>query len=332
MKVIRVSIVGFGVVGRGVAQVIQQKYEHMKALGIDLKVVAISDIWGTVVDESGLDLEDVLEKAKKKEIDALKMTGVQMIKEIDHDVVVETTPTNKETGEPGMTHMLSALENKRNLVTSNKGPLALDYKKLMDLAIANDVDFRYEATVGGAMPIINLIRDDLACNEILSITGILNGTCNYILTRMAEDGLPYEHVLSEAQDLGIAETDPTYDVDGIDAACKLVILANSIFGLDVAYSDVEVTGIRQVTPDALRLAHDEGYLIKLVGEVSRDVLSVAPRLVPIGGPLSIGGTLNVASIQTDLAGEITVTGKGAGSIETASTIVGDIISISRNKK
>ncbi|MDY6864381.1 MAG: homoserine dehydrogenase [Halobacteriota archaeon] len=332
MKVIRVSIVGFGVVGRGVAQVIRQKYDYMKLLGIDLKVVAISDIWGTVVDESGLDLEDILKKAKNKEIEALDMAGVRMIEEIDHDIVVETTPTNKETGEPGMTHMITALENKRNLVTSNKGPLALNYKKLMDLAIANDVGLRYEATVGGAMPIINLIRDDLACNEILSITGILNGTCNYILTRMAEDGLPYEHVLTEAQDLGIAEADPTYDVDGIDAACKLVILANSIFGLNVTYNDVKVTGIRHVTTDALQLARDEGYLIKLVGEVSRDVLSVAPRLIPIGDPLSIGGTLNVASIQTDLAGEITVTGKGAGSIETASTIVGDIISISKNKK
>jgi len=329
MKMMRVSIVGFGVVGRGVAQVIQQKYDHMKARGIDLKVVAISDIWGTVVDESGINLNDVLEKAKSRGIEATDMSGVQMIKEIDHDVVVETTPTNKETGEPGMTHMVTALENKRNLVTSNKGPLALDYKKLMDLARVNDVEFRYEATVGGAMPIINLIKDDLACNEILSITGILNGTCNYILTRMAEDGLPYEYVLSEAQDLGIAEADPTYDVDGIDTACKLVILANSIFGMDATYNDVTVTGIREVTSDALKLAHDEGYLIKLVGVVNKDILSVAPRLVPIGNPLSIGGTLNVASIQTDLAGEITVTGKGAGSIETASTIVGDIISISK---
>ncbi|MDY6930406.1 MAG: homoserine dehydrogenase [Halobacteriota archaeon] len=332
MKIIRVSIIGFGVVGRGVAQVILQKHDQIKAMGIDLKVVAISDIWGTVVDESGIDIEKILENAKNKEIEAIDMTGVRMIQEIEHDIVVETTPTNKETGEPGMTHMVTALENGRSLVTSNKGPLALNYKKLMDLAIANDVEFRYEATVGGAMPIINLIRDDLVCNEILSITGIFNGTCNYILTRMAEDGLPYEHVLSEAQDLGIAETDPTYDVDGIDTACKLVILANSIFGLDVIYNDVEVTGIRDVTTDGLQLAHDEGYLIKLVGEVSRDVISVAPRLVPIGDPLSIGGTLNVASIQTDLAGEITVTGKGAGSIETASTIVGDIISISKNKK
>ncbi|MDY6966558.1 MAG: homoserine dehydrogenase [Halobacteriota archaeon] len=331
MKTIRVSIIGFGVVGRGVARVIQQKGEYFKENGMDVRVVAISDLWGALTDESGLDLPDVLKRAASKDIKAIDMTGVDMIKEVDHDIMIETTPTSIDTGEPGMSHMMAALNSNKDVVTSNKGPFALYYKKLINLARKNGVELRFEATVGGAMPIINLVRENLAGNEILSIRGILNGTCNYVLTRMAEDGLPYEHVLSEAQELGIAEADPTYDVDGIDTACKLVILANSIFNMGATYNDVDVVGIRDVTPEALKLAYDAGYLVKLIGEVQEGVLNVAPRLVPKGHPLAIGGTLNVASIQTDLAGEITVTGKGAGSIEAASAIVSDLIGVVKNK-
>jgi homoserine dehydrogenase len=173
------------------------------------------------------------------------------------------------------------------------------------------------------MPLINLITENLAGNEILSIKGIFNGTCNYILGRMTEDGLPYEHALSEARELKIAEADPSYDVDGIDTACKLVILANEVFGMDATYKDVDVTGIREVTPESLKLAYDCGYTIKLIGEVER--LKVSPKLVPKGHPLDIGGILNAASIRTDLAGEITVVGKGAGPIEAASSIFSDLI-------
>ena len=179
------------------------------------------------------------------------------------------------------------------------------------------------------MPIINLINDVLAGNNIISVEGILNGTCNYILTRMMDERAPYEQMLAEAQELGIAETDPTYDVEGIDAACKLVILANAIFGMDATYKDVEVTGITKITPESLILAEDGGYVIKLICEVKKDLIRVAPKLVPKGHPLAVGGTLNVASVQTDLAGTVTITGRGAGSIETASAILSDIISIYR---
>jgi len=148
---------------------------------------------------------------------------------------------------------------------------------------------------------------------------------------MREEKLPYEHVLKEAQERGIAETDPSNDVAGRDTAVKLVILANSIFGRNVSYKDVEVTGITEITLEALKLADDAGYVIKLIGEVdgggSGECLKVAPRLVPKDDPLNVGGTLNVATIKTDLAGDITVIGKGAGPIEAASAVLSDIIGI-----
>jgi homoserine dehydrogenase len=177
------------------------------------------------------------------------------------------------------------------------------------------------------MPIINFAHETLSGCEIKSIYGILNGTTNYILSRMAKEGSSYNQTLNEAKEMGIAETDPTQDVEGEDAACKVVILANSIMNMNVTYNDVIVKGISQITPESIQLAKKEGYLIKLIGEVSPDSLEVSPRLVSEGSPFAVEGTLNVATLKTDLADDVTVVGKGAGSIETASAILSDLISI-----
>ena len=330
MKTIRASIIGFGAVGQGVAEVLLQKNEYLKNIGLDIKVVAIADSRGAAIDPTGVDLAKVLtQKRTEGIVGSEKLTGLEVIKNIDHEIVIETTPTDINTGGVGLPNMLAAFDHSRDVVTSNKGPLALKYRELAEIAKENGSNFKFEATVGGAMPIINLTRDVLAGNEIISIEGILNGTCNYILTRMMEEQAPYEQMLAESQELGIAETDPTYDVEGIDAACKLVILANSIFNMDVTYNDVDVKGITKITPESLMLAQDDGYVIKQIGEVKKDIIRVGPRLVPVGHPLAVGGTLNVASVQTDLAGTVTITGRGAGSIETASAIISDVISIYR---
>ena len=257
--------------------------------------------------------------------------GLKLLKNVEHELVIETTPSDIDTGGVGLENMRMAFSKGRDVVTSNKGPLALKFCELVDSAKENGSGFRYEATVGGAMPMLNLVRETLAGNEIKSIQGILNGTCNYILSRMMEEKAPYEQMLAEAQELGIAETDPTYDVEGIDAASKLVIIANSVFGMDVNYHDVDVTGITKITPEALMLAQDEGYAVRLIGEVKEGTLKTSPRLVPLDHPLAVGGTLNVAYIQTDLAGDITISGRGAGSIETASAILSDIISLYRKR-
>jgi len=333
MKKVRILIIGFGVIGSGVARAISEKREFISdKYGIDFEVVGIGERDGCVVCPEGI---DAMEAYKLKQGALNKhpcwkddVSSIDLIKDANADIVIEATPTNINSGEPGLSHMMTAFNTKKHVVTSNKGPLTIAFQKLKKTAEKNGVQFRFEAAVGGAMPVLNLVRETLQANEILSIEGILNGTCNYILTRMSTEGLPYEHVLSEAQELGIAEADPTYDVDGIDTACKLVILANAILGMNVSYKDADVTGITQISPGALKLASDDGYVIKLIGEIKdRNRPRVAPRLVPKDHPLAVGGTLNVISLRTDLAGEITVTGKGAGAIETSSSILSDLISI-----
>ncbi|MFZ3059164.1 MAG: homoserine dehydrogenase [Candidatus Methanoperedens sp.] len=331
MKIIKISIIGFGAVGQGVARSLLSKQEYLKKQGYDIRVVAISDSKGSEINTKGIDLENALNRKKQKgTVAAGTETALEIIREVEHDIVVEVTPTNIQNGEPGLGNIRAALHAGRHVVTSNKGPLALRFTELKEAAEDNGLHLRYEATVGGAVPIFNLVHEALAGNSIIGIEGILNGTCNYILTRMAEESMPYELVLKEAQELGIAETDPTYDVEGIDSAIKLVIIANSIFGQNATYSDVDVTGITKITPEALELANKNNYVVKLVCEVRESRLTVAPRLVPKRHPLAVGGTLNVASILTDLAGRITISGKGAGSIETASSILSDILYIARN--
>ena len=328
MKIITCSILGFGAIGQGVAEVLLMKKEYLESIGLEVKVVAVVDSKGATINPEGLNLADCLSRKRISGTVALEnISGIEVIRSVDHELVIETTPTNIKTGGVGLQNMFAAFKTGKSLITSNKGPLTLKYKELMKTAKAASLKFRFEATVGGSMPIINLANEVLAGNKIISIKGILNGTCNYILTRMLEERANYTDILAESIELGIAETDPTYDVEGIDTACKLVILANSIFGLDTTYKDVEVTGITKITPEALAMANENGYAIKLIGEVSRERIEVAPRLVPINHPLAVGGTLNIASLCTELAGEITVIGKGAGPLETASAILSDLISI-----
>ncbi len=331
----RVQLIGFGNIGQGFVKVLLKKRKGLKQRhGLDIKVVSISDITGTVVDEKGVDLKKALGVMYKSGtlIDhpgARKISGLEAIEKIDADVVVEATVSNVKTGEPGLSHMLHAMKRKKHVVTSNKGPLALKFRKLQKTAEKNDVQFRFEGSVGGAMPILNLAKQCLSADEILTIRGILNGTTNYILTRMLKEESSFDIVLREAQELGIAEADPSYDIDGIDTASKLVILANAIIGTDATYKDVKVQGIRNVTPEAVKLAKDGGYAIKLIGEVSGSHLEVSPRLVPLNHPLNIEGALNVATFNTDVAGEITIVGKGAGAIETNSAILSDLISVQK---
>ncbi|VVB51715.1 Homoserine dehydrogenase [uncultured archaeon] len=329
MRIVNISIIGFGAVGQGVARSILSKQEYLKKEGIDLRVVGISDSKGSEINTTGIDLKSALLRKKQKG-SVGSNNALDIIGDVEHDIVVEATPTNINNGEPGLSNMRLAFKSGKHVVTSNKGPLALHFNELKEAAEDNGLFFRYEATVGGAVPIFNLVHEALGGNTVFGIEGILNGTCNYILTRMSEERMPYYLALKEAQELGIAETDPTYDVEGIDSAIKLVIIANSIFGLDSTYKDVDVTGITKITPEALELANRNNYVVKLICEAREGKLTVAPRLVPKRHPLAVGGTLNVASILTDLAGRITISGKGAGSIETASSILSDILYIARN--
>ena len=331
----RLCIIGFGAVGTGVSRVISMKKEMlMEKYGLDISIVAVTNRSGAAINSKGLDIELLWETKEKTgkisnypEYGVPDISGLKVLEEVDYDCLIEVTPTNIDDGEPARTHMLKAMKDGKDVVTSNKGPLSLCFQELVETADSTKSHFKYEASVGGAMPIINFAHDTLAGNNITSVQGILNGTCNYILSRMANEGSPYLQTLNEAQELGIAETDPYQDVEGIDAACKIVILANSVLNRDVSLKDVQIEGISRITPESIELAKKEGLLIKLIGEASYDNLEVSPRLVREGSPFAVDGTLNVATIMTDLADNVTVAGKGAGSIETASAILSDIISI-----
>jgi homoserine dehydrogenase len=334
-----ICILGFGAVGKGVVKAISMKNDRFKEkYGIDLKIVAVTDTSGAAVSGGGLDPDLLLEIKEKTgkissypEYGVSNISSIQVLGEAEYDCLVEVTPTDICDGEPAKSHILKAFSDKKDVVTSNKGPLALYFRELAKIAGDNGVQFKFEASVGGAMPIINFAHETLSSCDIGSILGILNGTTNYILSRMAKEGSSYEQILKESQEMGIAESNPAQDVEGIDAACKTVILANSLLSRDVSFKDVEVTGISKITPESISLAKSEGYLIKLIGEVSEDVLEVSPRLVREGSPFAVDGTLNVATLKTDLAEDVTVVGKGAGPIETASAILSDIISIYKTK-
>ncbi len=327
----KIFISGFGTVGQGTLELLLIKRPYLQT--------RFSEVFSVVgvTDSKSYDIDP-------KEVCGLCMLGnkisqgmaghnlrngkscIEIMEMVDFDVLIETTPTNIEDGGEGLKNIRWALEHGKDVITVNKGPLAIAFKELDDIAKKNGCILRYEGSVGGAMPIINMCRESLAGQSIKSIQGIFNGTCNFILSRM-DGGLPFEQALKEAQQLGYAETDPTYDIEGYDSASKVVILANSIFGRDVKFKDVKITGISTVTSEAIELAKENDMVIRLIGEVSEDKLEVAPRLIPKTHPLSISGTLNMALINTDFAGPITVSGRGAGRKETASAILSDLIYI-----
>ncbi len=332
----RLILVGFGNLGRGISLTLAEKAEFLKKRqGLVPKVVAIADETGALVNEDGIPFNKLVALARSgKKVE--KFAGAkrgevvhETIEKVPADVVVELTPTNIKTGEPGLGHIKTAMKSNKHVITSNKGPLVVAFRELDALAKSQGVEFRYSASVGGAIPVIELARKLLAGNEVQEIKGVLNGTTNYILTRMGEEGAAFEMILKEAQELGIAEKDPSLDVDGIDTASKLVILSNAILGINAKFKDVNLVGIRRITPEAIKLARDAGQVIKLVGLARRGALEVSPRMVPLGQPLAVSGTLNAITLKLDLAREISIAGFGAGPKETSSSILGDLIDIHR---
>lgn len=319
----RIALVGLGSVGRGVAEMVAKK-------DLGFTITGVADSKSGCMEADGIDIPALLARKKKTGLCGdTEISVIDLIKKADYDVLVEVSPTNALTGEPSTGYIKAALARKKHVVTSNKGPISLVGRELRTLAKKNGVAIRYEATVAGAIPVMQMLEHGLAGNEILAIYGVLNGTCNFILTRMADEGLTYDQALLEARELGYAEADPTYDVQGIDAAIKLVILSNAIWDNGVKLADVERTGIDLLTADALRLAEDEGCTIRLIAEaVPRShILRVSPRIIPKNHPLVVEGTLNALTLKTDMAKDITLIGRGAGSIETASAIIGDLLYI-----
>lgn len=325
----KVMICGFGTVGQGFAEVLAMRSDFLrKRSGEDVVITGVMDSRTYALNSSGFDPIELVDRKKStgKVGSETYTDSVDVLKMANYDVLVEVSPTDVKTGGAGLPNIIQALESGKDVITVNKGPLALKFAELMSLAEKNGCELRFEGSVGGAMPIINLCRENMAGEDITSIRGIFNGTCNFILSKM-DKGQPFEQALKEAQQMGYAETDPTNDVEGYDSACKVVILANSIFGRNVTFDDVKITGITGITEEAIALAASRNMVIRLIGEVSDTKLEVGPRLIPKGHPLGISGTMNTAQIISDLAGPVTVSGRGAGRKETASAILSDLIAI-----
>ncbi len=320
MKQIGVGILGFGTVGAGVADGLIKHREVMaRRLGVDIVLKKIADL--DVTTDRGVAIPDGI----------LTTDAAAAIADPEVQIVVETI------GGTGIakTFVLDALRAKKCVVTANKKLLAEHGREIFETAARNDVDIYFGASVGGGIPIIRVLREGLAGNDIESIHGILNGTCNYILTRMENEGLPFDEVLADAQKLGYAEADPSLDIDGFDTAHKACILAALAFGFQPRLDQVQVEGIRNLAGEDVRYAADFGYRIKLLACVARagDEIEVGvhPTLVPFTHMLSnVNDAFNAAMVKGDMSDYTMYYGRGAGRAPTASTVVGDIGDIARN--
>jgi len=330
-------LIGCGVVGQSFARIlIRREAELVKNYGFHPRVVAMVDREGAAVNPKELDLEKMLSSkvekgtvAANREYGRLAMSALDVIESVEAEVMVEATPTNIKDGEPGLSHIKTAFKTGKHVVTTNKGPLALALPVLTELADYNKVYLKFSGTVGAGTPVLELAKKCLLGDRIVSIRGILNGTTNYILTEMDEKHITFQQALENAQKLGYAESDPSMDVDGIDAACKLVIMANWIMNKKVTLRDVGVQGIRNVTPQALEEAAKRNCTMKLIGSIN-DNLKVKPTEISRHDPLSVGGVLNAVTFVSEFAGEETIIGRGAGGMETASAILRDLLDIKQN--
>ncbi|WP_373233213.1 homoserine dehydrogenase [Cohnella sp.] len=342
----KIALLGFGIVGQGLAEIFVEKGKSLAVdIGLNAKVVAISDLMkGSLYHPEGLNLAEALRVVKETgKLDSYPdesglirgMNSFQTIQETNADTIVELTFTDVKTGQPAIDHCKAAFENGKNVVMSNKGPVALAYRELSELAQKKGVRWGYEGTVMSGTPALRMPLVSLAGNTINEIKGILNGTTNYILTKM-EEGMSYKESLAEAQALGYAEADPTNDVEGYDAQYKITILANVVMNGSLKREDVACEGISHLTPEDIQRAKEEGKRWKLIAACRRDgdrvIAKVSPESLPLTDPLAaVGGAVNAITYDCDLAGPITLIGAGAGRKETGFSILIDLINISRGQ-
>jgi len=330
----RIFLAGFGVVGQSfAAQVDKRTQELVRRFGLRPRIVAVSDRGGVAADPKGLQVKRLLEvKAAKGSVAADRSFGkpgvsaAEALEESDAEVLVEVTPTDIKTGQPGLNHIMTALKNRKHVITANKGPLALALPALLELAQYNHVILRFSGTVGGGTPILDFAKKCLLNDRIVAVRGILNGTTNYILSRMTWEGVDFSTALKAAQKAGYAEADPSMDVDGYDSATKLVIIANWVMDMKVTLRDVSVTGIRNIDLREVKNAYDKGQEMKLIASIDSK-LTVEPKPVARTDPLCVSGVLNAVTFKPQHGAEQTLVGPGAGGIETANAILRDLIEI-----
>lgn len=321
-KVLKVGLMGMGTVGYGVYKVMEnQRNEFPNKIGCQMEITKI------LVREA----EIPAAKAKVREGIEFVSNYEDIVKDPEIDIVVEVM------GGIGFakTCIMAALENGKNVVSANKDLIAVYGRELLETAEQNGVDFLYEASVAGAIPIIRPLKQCLAANNIEEVMGIVNGTTNYILTKMSLEGMGFDEALKKAQELGYAEADPTADIEGLDAARKVAIMASIAFHSKVVLDDVYVEGITKLTENDITYAKEMGYTIKLIGMARNDAdgieVRVHPMLIPSTHPLAaVNDSFNAVFVHGDAVDDVMFYGRGAGEMPTASAVVGDIMDIARN--
>jgi homoserine dehydrogenase len=322
MKEIQVGLIGFGTVGSGTAQVLYEQASRLaKRVGADIRLTKIADI---KVDR----LPDHLTAGG----------GIALTKDVNEifaDPEIRIVVELIGGIEPAKSFILKAIEAGKHVVTANKALLSMHGREIFAAAARQGVEVGFEASVGGGIPIIKSLKEGLVANRIVSMMGILNGTANYILTRMTDHGTPFAEVLRDAQAQGFAEADPTYDIEGIDTAHKLAILMTIAYGMHITLDDISIEGISQVEPIDISFAHEFGYRIKLLA-ISRNHGDhvegrVHPTMVPEEHLLAnINGAFNAIHFTGDMVGNILLYGLGAGMMPTGSAVVADVVDIARN--
>lgn len=332
----RIIVIGFGVIGQNFTKLLLSKSVDLyNQYGMKPRIVACVDSKGSIINQSGLDLKKLLEVKKNRQTvgeynrHQTRQDILQIIESLDAEVVLELTPTNLENGEPGLSHIITAMKSGKNVITVNKGPLSVAFPSLIELAKFNGILFRFSGTVGGGTPILEFAKRCLKGDRIVSFRGILNGTTNYILSKM-EERLSFTEALNDAQMRGYAETAPALDIEGLDAAAKLVIMSNWLMDMKVTLEDVERIGISNVTTKEVIDAEKRGNSIKLIASCENKTLTVKPLEVSKLDPICVNGTLNAVTFSLEYSGEQTIIGRGAGGIETASAVLRDMIEIREN--
>ena len=320
MKTINVGLLGCGTVGTGVAKLLIDSHQMIRArLGASLNLKRVADI--DIETDRGIQFDEGV----------LTTDANALVNDPDIDIIIEMI------GGEGVAKelILTAIDNGKQVITANKALLASQGNALFKAAEEKGVDLAFEAAVGGCMPIIKSLRESLVANRIHSMTGILNGTCNYILTKITDEKRPFDDALSEAKEKGYAEADPTLDVDGIDTAHKIAILTALAYGTEINLADVYIEGISEITPLDVEFAEHFGYRIKLLAISKRkgDKIEarVHPTMIPFDNLLSnVNGTVNAIMVSGDAVGDIMLYGRGAGMMPTASAVISDAVDLARN--
>lgn len=340
MQRVNLLLLGFGHVARALVGLLHEQRAALLAQGLDLRVLGVLARHGSVYEAQGLDLDQLtaLAAAARPLTDYPVHPGQQrgqsakeLLEKAEAEIVIELTPTNLEHAEPGLSHLRLALRLGAHVVTANKGPLALHAAELEVLRRSQGLELGIEGSVLGGTPLLHLARGTLRGQTVTRLRGILNGTCNYILSQM-EAGLDFASALADAQAKGYAEADPRADVDGLDTLAKTAILAQQFFGASLDLADVPCTGIRALSTEDIRSGLAQNARWKLIAELAYEdgalKARIAPQLLPASDPLAaVSGVQNAVSFETDCLDSFTVTGPGAGPRATASAVLADLLRI-----